>query len=118
MAGAAKRWSTAQLQQRAADADAAYAEMDNVRKELVEIAALDAQTCHQILDMAICAAAVTLGEMIGLANLSELREDFQHAHNSQHKGIGFMLWRLLEELFACGALLAWAEATRNAEASY
>merc|ERR1712008_490776 len=106
MAHAAMRLSTAQLRQRATDADAAYTEMDTVQKELVEIGALDAPTCHQLLDMGICAAAVTVGEIIGLKNLRELREDFQHAHNSQHKGIGFMLWRQLEELFACGARLA------------
>merc|ERR1712062_970308 len=95
MAHAAMRWSIAQLRQKEADADAAYAEMDTARKELVEIGALDASTCHQLLDMAICAAAVTVGETVGLKNLRELREDFQHAHNSQHKGIGFMLWRQL-----------------------
>lgn len=118
MARAAIRWSLGQLRQRAADADAAYAEMDTVRKELVEIGALDEPTCHQILDMAICAAAVTVGETIGLKNLRELREDFQHAHNSQHRGIGFMLWRQLEELFACGARLACAEAAGHAEVSF
>jgi len=118
MADAATRWSVAQLRQRAADADAAYAEMDATRKELVEIGALDAPTCHQLLDMAICAAAVTVGETIGLQNLRELREDFQHAHNSQHKGIGFMLWRQLEELFSCGARLACAETAGHAEISY
>merc|ERR1712008_512602 len=74
MAHAAMRWSTAQLRQRATDADAAYTEMDTVQKELVEIGALDAPTCHQLLDMGICAAAVTVGEIIGLKNLRELRE--------------------------------------------
>lgn len=109
MAQAGVRWCVAQLRRSGEDADIAHADMDQARHELAELGVWDAATCHQIFDMGLCSCALTVAQSMELANIGELREDFQHAHDSQHRGIGFMLWRQLEELFAVGARLACAE---------
>mmetsp|Transcript_103612 Transcript_103612/g.292435 ORF Transcript_103612/g.292435 Transcript_103612/m.292435 type:complete len:701 (-) Transcript_103612:22-2124(-) len=110
IARGAMRWSSAQIAQDGMEADAAHDAMDRFQKELACFGWLHEHTCTQLVDMAMAACALALGETFNLGNIGELVEDFRHARDSKHGEIADILWGHLERVFLAGGRLTCAEA--------
>jgi len=109
-------WVAAQATRSATDADRGMKSVDDCRCNLAEVGVLDAALCHQLRDIAVAAAAVTLCTTFEMSGLEDCKADFAAACEPRPREVAPDLWRRTQDFFWSAARLACAELRGNATA--
>jgi len=102
-------WVESQATAKAEEADMRLEQAEECCKQMADVGTFDEKTCQQIQDVAVTAAALTLGRVFQLRDLDEFQQDFKAACEPPPDVVSPEVWRRTQDFFLASARLSCAE---------